>query len=83
MPKLISSKNWWYYLTHSWEDKWVHTFPKCILLVIPRLEFELAYYDSAVNCFNHYTAKTPPRLMIKQNYIILIITILLVRGGDR
>ena len=27
--------------------------------VIPQLEFELAYYDSAVYRFNHYTTKTP------------------------
>ena len=38
-------------------------FPKSICLkvnVIARLEFELAYYDSAVHRFNHYTTKTPP-----------------------
>ena len=28
--------------------------------MIARLEFELAYYDSAVHCFNHYTTSTPP-----------------------
>ena len=28
--------------------------------VIARLEFELAYYDSAVHRFNHYTTRTPP-----------------------
>ena len=47
-----------YYLTHSWEDKGVHTFPKGIcpkVNVIERLEYELAYYDSAV----HYTTRTP------------------------
>ena len=52
-----------YYLTHSWEDKGVHTFPKGIcpkVNVIARLEYELAYYDSAVHCFNHYTTRTPP-----------------------
>ena len=27
-----------------------------------QLEFELAYYDSAVNHFNHYITKTPPHL---------------------
>ena len=27
--------------------------------VIARLEYELAYYDSAVHCFNHYTTRTP------------------------
>ena len=28
--------------------------------VIARLEYELAYYDSAVYRFNHYTTRTPP-----------------------
>ena len=54
----------WCYLTHSWEDKGVHTFPKWIcpkVNVIARLEYELAYYDSAVHRFNHYTTRTPPR----------------------
>ena len=35
----------WYYLTHSWEDNRVHTFPKGIcpkVNVIARLEYELA-----------------------------------------
>ena len=53
----------WYYLTHSWEDKGVHTFPQGIcpkVNVIERLEFELAYYDSAIHRFNHYTTRTPP-----------------------
>ena len=48
----------------SWEDKGVHTFPKGICLkvnIIARLEYELAYYDSAVHRFNHYTTRTPPR----------------------
>ena len=53
----------WYYLTQSWEDKGVHTFPKGIcpkVNVIARLEYELAYYDSAVHRFNHYTTRTHP-----------------------
>ena len=28
--------------------------------VIARLEYELAYYDSALHRFNHYTTRTPP-----------------------
>ena len=62
MPKPFSEKNW-YYLTHSWEDKGVHIFPKGIcpkVNVIAWLEYELAYYDSAVHRFNHYTTRTPP-----------------------
>ena len=42
----------------------VHTFPNGIcpkVNVIARLEFELAYYDSVVHRFNHYTTRTPPR----------------------
>ena len=45
----------WYYLTHSWEDKGVHTFPKGIC---PKVN-AIAYYDSAVQRFNHYTTRTP------------------------
>ena len=60
---ILLEEQYWYYLTHSWEDKGVHTFPKGIfpkVNVIARLEYELAYYDSAVYRFNHYTKRTPP-----------------------
>ena len=53
MPKPFSKIN---SLTHSWEDKGDHTFPKGIwpkVNVIAQLEYELAYYDSAVHRFNH------------------------------
>ena len=63
-----------YYLTHSWEDKGVHTFPKGIcpkVNIIARLENELAYYDSAVHRFNHYTTRTPPDLLLNnQQWLI-------------
>ena len=39
------------YLTHRWQDKGVHTFPKGIcpkVNAIVWLELELAYYDSAM-----------------------------------
>ena len=52
----------WYYLTHSCEDKGVNTLPKGIcpkVNVIARLEYELAYYDSAIHRFNHYNTRTP------------------------
>ena len=55
----------WYYLTYSWDDRGVHTFPKGICLkvnVLARLEYELAYYDSAVHRFNHYTTRTPRQI---------------------
>ena len=36
--------------------------------VIAWLEYELAYYDSAVHRFNHYTTRTPPTIKIVHNY---------------
>ena len=47
-------------------DKGVHTFPKGIYLkvnVITRVEFELAYYNIAVQLVKHYS-KATPRFMI-------------------
>ena len=32
--------------------------------VIARLEYELAYYDSAVHRFNPYTTRTPPKMFL-------------------
>ena len=60
---ILLEEQFWYYSTHSWEDKGVHTFPKGIcqkVNIITRLEYELAYYNSAVHRFNHYTTRTPP-----------------------
>ena len=59
---ILLEEQLWYYLTHSWEDKGVHTFPKGIcpkVNVIAQLEYELTYYDSTVHRFNHYTTRTP------------------------
>ena len=59
----------WFYLTHSWENKGVHTFPKGIcpkVNVIAQLEFELIYNDSTVHHFNHYTTKTYPPSMLSE-----------------
>ena len=36
--------------------------------VIARVEYELAYYDSAVHRFNHYTTRTP-HLHVEFGYI--------------
>ena len=61
--KAILLEQRWYYLTHSWEVKVVHTFAKGIcpkVNVIAQLEYELTYYDSAVHRFNPYTTRTPP-----------------------
>ena len=65
-------------LTHM-EDKKVHTFPKGIypqVNVIAQLEFELAYNNSAVQSFNHYTMRTPLRgleLAIRINICIILL----------
>ena len=45
----------------------VHTFPKGIcpkVDVLARLEFELAFYDSAVLRINHNTTGTPPDMWL-------------------
>ena len=53
---ILTEEQLWYYLTFSWKDKGI--CPK--VNVIARLEYELAYYDSAVHRFNYYTTRTPP-----------------------
>ena len=65
----------WYYLTHSWEDKGVHTFPKGIcpkVNIIARLAYELAYYDSAVQLVNHYTTRRNPHPPTHLNICFLL-----------
>ena len=55
-----------YYLTHSWEEKEVHIFPKVIcpkVNEIEQVEFELAYHDSTLPCLNHYTTRTSTKIM--------------------
>ena len=55
---ILLEEQQWHYITHSWEDKGFHTFPKGIcpkVNVIARLEYELAYYNSAVHRFKPYT----------------------------
>ena len=51
----------WYYLTHSWGDKGVHTFPKDIspkVNTIAQLEFELIYFTAAVQHLSYYATGT-------------------------
>ena len=50
----------WYYLTHKWEDKGVHTFP--VVIFDNSTTGVRTHYDSVVHRFNHYTARTPPFL---------------------
>ena len=52
----------WYYLTQSWNDKWIHTFLKSSGMkvnLIPQLEFELAYYYVVVQHARHYATENP------------------------
>ena len=60
---ILLEEQQWCFLTHSWEDKGVHTFPKGICMkvnIIARLEFKLTYNDSTVHRFNYYTTRIPP-----------------------
>ena len=62
---ILLEEQYWYYLTHSWKVKGIHTFPKGIcrkVNVIARLEFELAHYDSADRRFNDYTPHKMSRI---------------------
>ena len=52
------------YLTHSWGDKDVHTFPKGIspkVNAIMCLDFKLSYFEVPVLHFSHFTIGTSPR----------------------
>ena len=65
---ILLEEQQWCYLTPSWLDNGAHIFPKCVCLkvnVIVQLEFEIAYYDSAVQHFNHYTMITPASIIGK------------------
>ena len=49
-------------ISHSGGDLRVYAFPKGISLkvnIIAQQEFELAYYDIAVQYVSHYTTETP------------------------
>ena len=63
----------WFYLTHRWEDKGFHTFPKgiCLKVNIARLEFKLMHYDSAVQCFNHFTTGTHSHMWVCGGYLYI------------
>ena len=62
----------------------VYTFPKGIcpkVNVIARLEYELAYYDSAVHRFNHYTTRTPRFYLLKDSRIYNVASVLDIYHG--
>ena len=69
---ILLEEQWWYYSTHSWEDKGVHTFPKGIcptVNVIVRLEFELAYNDSAVQRLSSNMTLLTSEILIFYHYL--------------
>ena len=61
---ILVEEQQWYYLTIAGERiKGVKTFPKVISLKIiltTKLEFELSYYNVAVQHASHYLTKAPP-----------------------
>ena len=60
---ILQEEQYWYYLTHSWEDEGFHTFPKGIcpkVNIIARLEYKLADYDFTVHRLNLNTMRTAP-----------------------
>ena len=77
---MLLEEQQWFYLTNNGKDKGVHTFPKGIcpkVNVIARLEFELAYNDSAVRRFNHYTTRmrTCVRVCLKSFYVVVVVVV--------
>ena len=86
---ILLEEQLWYYLTHSWEDKGAHTFPRGIcpkVNVIARLGYELAYYDSAVHRFKHYTTRTPPFFLHSDGFKYCYLTLIfffLHSGGSK
>ena len=55
-------------LTHSWKGGDFIPFPRGIspkVNVIPQLDFELIYYDVAVQHINHHLKGTAPHLKLK------------------
>ena len=59
-------------LTDFWNEKGVHAFLKSIspeVNVTGRLEFELAYFEAAVEHFSHYTTGTLPSKSVEYPFI--------------
>ena len=57
MPDISGKGLQWYFLTHNWENKAAHNFPKKInpkVNITKRLEFKFAYNDVIVQYVSHY-----------------------------
>ena len=65
----------WYYLTHNWGNKGVHTFPKDVspkVKVTSRPKFKLVYFKVAIQLGSHYSTETPSVNIVKgMNPLIL------------
>ena len=66
------------YLTHSWGDNRVYTFPKSISLkvnTIVQLEFELTYYNVTIQLISYYALGLPlPRKRFNCKWCFLLPT---------
>ena len=72
---ILAEEQSWYYLTYSWGNKGVRTFPEGIstkVNVIARLEFEFTYFEVATQHFTHYAMETFPdgRFKIEEFFYI-------------
>ena len=62
LKSYLVEDQYWYYLTQTWEDWRVYIFSKDIspkVNIIVQLEFELAYFDIAVQLFSYYASGIP------------------------
>ena len=70
---MLVEEQQWYYLTYSWWNKKINNFPKgiCVKMNIKvYLEFELAYFEVAVQHFSHNAMGASPN-RLKYCYTIL------------
>ena len=66
-----------YYLIRSLWDKGVHAFPKGIkskVNVIVRLNFEVSYFESAVQHFNHCVTGTKGRIVGYIHFLLVLVS---------
>ena len=49
---------------------------------IARLEYDLAYYDSAVHRFNHYTTTAPPGIFWERHYTEIVDEALVLKNFE-
>ena len=67
-------------------DKGIHNFPKSISPkgdIITQMEFELAYYDVAVQYVSHYITATPLNILTTNNFKYENVNKSIMMGGER